>query len=92
MSAGKVFLGVVAGVATGAILGALFAPAKGSVTRKRISRKVSENADDVKEKFNEYVDAITEKYESIKEDAMEWADKGKSKVDAVKAEIKQTKI
>ena len=36
MKAGKVFLGVLAGVAAGAVLGILFAPDKGSKTRKKI--------------------------------------------------------
>jgi gas vesicle protein len=39
MSAGKVLLGLLAGVAAGATLGILFAPEKGAVTRKRIAKK-----------------------------------------------------
>jgi gas vesicle protein len=39
MSSGKVLLGVLAGVAVGATLGILFAPDKGSNTRKKITQK-----------------------------------------------------
>ena len=38
MSTGKIVVGVLAGVAVGALLGVLFAPDKGSETRKKISK------------------------------------------------------
>jgi len=45
MSSGKVLLGVLAGVAAGALLGVLFAPDKGTVTRKAISKKAEDYAE-----------------------------------------------
>lgn len=68
MSSGKVLLGVLAGVAAGALIGVLFAPDKGSVTRKKISKKSEDYADTVKEKFNDFLDSISDKFESVKED------------------------
>jgi gas vesicle protein len=79
MNSGKILLGVIIGATVGAVLGVLFAPAKGSVTRKRIARSGTAYAEDVKEKFNEYIDAITEEYDTVKEGAMSWVDKGKDK-------------
>ena len=52
MSSGKLLLGVLAGVATGALLGILFAPEKGSVTRKKIAKSSEDYADSLKDKFN----------------------------------------
>lgn len=69
MSSGKVLLGVLAGVAAGALLGILFAPEKGSTTRKKIVSKGEEYVDDLKEKFGEFVDKVSSKFEAEKEEA-----------------------
>ena len=79
----KVILGIVAGAAVGAVLGVLFAPAKGSVTRKRIARRGTDCAEDVKEKLNEYTDAMIEEYDTIKEGAMDLVNRGKEKAASV---------
>ena len=68
MSTGKVVLGVLAGVAAGAILGILFAPDKGSVTRQKIVDKKDGLNDDLKAKFNEIVDSLADKFDKAKED------------------------
>ena len=68
MKSGKILLGVLAGVAIGATLGILFAPDKGSSTRKKISKKSDAYADELEKKFNEFIDGITKKYEAVKEE------------------------
>jgi len=68
MSSGKLLLGVLAGVATGALLGILFAPEKGSVTRKKIAKSSEDYADSLKDKFNEFVDNLFKKFETITEE------------------------
>jgi gas vesicle protein len=71
MSSGKVLLGVLAGVAAGAMLGILFAPEKGSTTRRKIVSKGEEYVEDLKEKFGEFVDKVAGKFEATKEEAAE---------------------
>lgn len=91
MKTGNVLLGVLAGFAIGGILGILFAPAKGTVTRRRISKKGTDYADGVKEQFNEYVDTISEQFDSLIEKAVDLVDVGSEKVQAAKTEIKAAK-
>jgi len=70
MSSGKALLGVLAGIAAGAVLGILFAPEKGSNTRKNISRKTADLMDamndKIDEKVNEVMDVVTGKMKKAK--------------------------
>lgn len=84
MSTGKVILGTAAGLAIGGILGILFAPDKGSVTRKQIMDKGSDYADDLKSKLNELSGSITDKLQSAKEFAQGLTEDAKAEFDEVK--------
>lgn len=53
------------GFTMGMIAGLLLAPDKGSETRKRVASKASE----LKNKFDDFVDSITEKLDSFRNDA-----------------------
>lgn len=74
MNTGKVVVVVLAGVAVGALIGVLFAPEKGSETRRKISDKGKDYSDAVKDKFNEFIDSISEKLEDMKGKAMAFAE------------------
>lgn len=60
------------GAAIGAIAGILYAPNKGSITRRRLRRKGNQFRD----KINDLKDAINEKIDTLKEDAEEMALQG----------------
>jgi gas vesicle protein len=66
----KVTLGVFAGIAIGAIGGILFAPAKGSSTRRKITHLGEEYSDELKEKFEDLVGIISDQYEDSKKSVM----------------------
>jgi gas vesicle protein len=66
MKARNLFIGVIAGIAAGALAGVLFAPDKGSVTRKKIFNRGKDYADTVSDKFSSLIDEISEKLKSVK--------------------------
>ena len=84
MSSGKVLLGVLAGVAAGALLGILFAPDKGWNTRKKISKKSEDYVDALRDKFDEFLDNISAKVDEVKEEVTDFSEQAKAKVNEVK--------
>jgi gas vesicle protein len=69
MESGKTVAGVLLGVGVGALLGILFAPDKGSKTRQKIMDKGQDYADDLKGKFDDLYQDVSDKYESFLEEA-----------------------
>lgn len=75
MTKGKVFLGILASVAAGAALGVLFAPDKGTATRKKIVQKKDDFVDGVEDKFNRFVDNVTGKFDVFKRETSRVAER-----------------
>lgn len=80
-STSNALLGFLTGAAAGAVIGILYAPEKGSKTRKNIRRKSKKIASDLTESVNEQVD-------NIKEQLNNFVDDLKSKISNLEKEVK----
>ena len=87
MSTSKILLGLLAGAVAGAAIGILFAPDKGSETRRKISEESNDLADNLKGKLNNLVDGVKEKFSALKSDTEDVAEKGYSAYNRTKAEF-----
>ena len=80
----KVMGAIFLGAAVGGALGILFAPDKGSETRKKISKKGNDLTDAVKEKFDAIVDKFKKEVAEVQEQADEFTANGKSVIEKLK--------
>lgn len=79
MNSSKIVLGILGGIAAGAIAGLLLAPDKGSKTRKKIVDKSKDFADEMKGKFKDLYENVTDKYENLLHNTNEVITKSKVK-------------
>ena len=90
MESGKVVLGVIAGIAIGAVLGILLAPEKGSVTRNKIMNKGEDLAGSLRKKLDDFLETTSKTYSSALHQGEELTANGKVKLDELKKEIKNS--
>jgi len=81
-------LGLLGGLAAGAVLGILLAPDKGSSTRKKLIDKGHDYADGLKSKYDSLLGAVSKKYENLYQDGESMLADGKSKFNDLKSEGK----
>ena len=89
MNLGKVLVGIVAGAAIGAAAGVLFAPKKGSVTRRFIAQKGNNYVDEMKDRFSESLVTVNHKIDSLKDEVISLVKKGLLKAEE---ELKKTPV
>jgi gas vesicle protein len=82
---GRTIGALLVGAAIGGALGVLFAPDKGSRTRKKLMTKGEDLTDAMKEKFEDFMDGVKEEIEAAKNKAKEYMDDGISKSEKQKA-------
>ena len=81
---GKMLGVMLLGGAIGATLGILFAPAKGSDTRRKISRKGSDLSDELQDKFETFMDDVKAEIDMVKNKATELINGEVNKLDSKK--------
>jgi gas vesicle protein len=81
---GKTIGAVLLGAIVGGAIGVLFAPDKGSRTRRRLMEKGEDITDSMKEKFDDFLEDIKEEIETVKDRAKEYMSDGESKSKADK--------
>jgi len=80
MSTSKIITALFIGAAAGAIAGILLAPDKGTETRKKIAKKSSDMADDVKAKMSDLAEGVKGKVQTATDSVSNLFKKGKEKV------------
>jgi len=85
-SKSKVIIGTLAGVAVGAVLGLLFAPDKGSETRRKIKDGYADLSESLQDKYADLVSSVKEEIGLAKEKANDLVDKAKGKTTTMKGE------
>ncbi len=90
MKSDKLAVGLLVGVSAGAILGILVAPKIASAKRKMSGKKV-DFADELKEKFDDLFESVTEKFKKVQKETSEFIEQEKQKIDELKKAVKTAK-
>jgi gas vesicle protein len=76
---GKMIGALLIGAAIGGVIGVLFAPDKGSETRKKIAGQTDGLSKSLKEKFNALMEEAKAEFDHAKKEASEYASNGSGK-------------
>lgn len=69
MTKSKLLLGALALAAAGTVVGLLYNTREGSKIRRKVQRKSNRYAEDLKDKFSDLLDSVSDRYEDYKDDA-----------------------
>ena len=81
MKTRNLLLGTLVGLTAGAVIGILFAPKKGSVTRRFLAQKGNNYIGEVKEMFTENLNTVNQKIDALKDEVKNMVKKGLTKTE-----------
>ena len=90
MNSKKLVLGVLAGILAGAAVATLYAPSKGSATRKKIARKSDDFVGAVETKLNDLLERITDRFWSAKNKVDRITENGKHQLEETMSKAGET--
>ncbi|MFO7847523.1 MAG: YtxH domain-containing protein [Balneolaceae bacterium] len=88
MKISKIFITALIAGSAGAIAGTLYAPGKGSKTRRKLSRKSQEYRDYLQDNFNDLADSVSHSFESLEDETIRLGKEALAKTKKVKADVK----
>lgn len=87
MKTNNSILGVVGGIGIGVALGVLFAPDKGTATRKKISEKGIDLTDELKSKFDDIVKLLEGIVATSETKGKEYLNDGKALIEQINKDV-----
>jgi gas vesicle protein len=87
MKASNIVLGTLGGLTAGLILGVLFAPDKGSETRKKIASKKNDLTDEIKAQLEKLTNLLNQKSDDLVEETKDFIEEGEENLTELKKDI-----
>lgn len=87
MNTSRIILNTLLASVAGVAIGMLFAPQKGSKTRRKISEKNHQYSDYLADKFDDFIDSVSHPLETAEAETMRLAKEANKSVKKVTSEI-----